>query len=432
MALSLAIGTLATIGIQVATSIINEKYNRENLAELKQLQEEAKRNRLINSLQRDYDKFQRACQLQIMIELKRQQAEIDNLNNGFLETIQRMAHTEALREHYPLNISPFVINHAVIPIFANDISHARKEMFCILTNSNNDKFNKEMLPCIDEHLCADISKYWNQNSMHTICYYTNTWKEDICFCNENITNLKPIIQTPTIAITPFFECKDSKHILCIKINMWGVNKEIQSHLDTMIAFDKMPEKYTEEDRKNIMTSLYPILLCGLAYCIDAYYWGMYYQPPILPILLANNQIIIDEEHKRTFAQSYCELYRATALGETPSQSLVAQSATNNLKEIAEINLFNFPERCVDCLDVILEMYQHIDDVDNIIKETTRNYYKSCTGEICLSLPLINAKLLSKEDCDVISKINAIAKKCKAVETSKTLTDIIRRKILEWY
>lgn len=422
------IGTMLTMGAQWASSNLTAKYSKENTAKIKNMQQSFKRESQERSSRRDYEKFRRSCAFQLEIEEISHKERLGNIDQDFMSAIERRAYSDAIsRRNYPLNISPYVIKKSVIPICGTQIYDSRKEVFCILTGSNDAAFNKEILPVLDDMLCELISQYWNQSSMHTMCYYPNTWNEKFTYTDECIANLKEILTTPTITVTPFFEEHEGRNELYLKIHMWGVGdgNGVASQIETDFFLDKLPKKYETKQINDIVQNILPHAVCAMAQNIDVYYWTNYYQPPIFPSLLPKLKIRLDNEDLQSISESYCELYKSLALGllSTDNQSLPL------VKEIAEVNLFNFPQRSLNFLRSVVDFSKgESDSSSELIQETALSIYEAKTDDSVKTLTEIDANRLLTDDFDTIIELIRIAKDCNASSQIKELTDIIRRKI----
>ena len=159
------LGTAVTMLVQVGVSYFNQKWNRENAERIRQIQREAKQANQENSLRRDYERFLRSCQFQIEMENESRKERLAGLNQEFLNSFKKMAHNATLASHYPLKISPYIIQKSVIPSVAEHLEDTREEILCILTNSNEQTFNTDVLPYIDEMLCRSIAQHWNKGSI---------------------------------------------------------------------------------------------------------------------------------------------------------------------------------------------------------------------------------------------------------------------------
>ena len=153
-------GTIITIGIQIATSVINQRYNNKNTEKLKQMQRDFRENNLKHALSRDWDRFRSLCNFQVNIETISHKERLDRIDQDFVDSLDRWAHADAISSHYPLRISPYIINKSVIPVNTKEIGKMRSDIFCILTGSNDKIFNQEVLPNIDNNLCDIISTYF--------------------------------------------------------------------------------------------------------------------------------------------------------------------------------------------------------------------------------------------------------------------------------
>ena len=424
-------GTLITMGLQIGASLYNQKYNQKNLSEIKRRQQEFRSQAQQNSLTRDYERFKRSCDFQRQIEEENHVERLKAIDQEFFNSFDKMAHDESLRKHYPLKISPFIIGKSVIPICGMQISHSRKELFCFLTNSNNPSFNAEVLPLLDDALCFAFSSSWNQRSLHTVCYYSDVWNENFLFCDENIDNLKSVIITPTIALTPFFERSKGQISLVFKINIWGIGNEITSEIKTPFVYEKLPKNYSEFDKNNIVSMVLPLVLCSLAQNIDVYYWANYYLPPMLPSLIEGGRIQVDEQIKASICDAYTNLFKTLALGRYEGDNLFGLNNYSILSDVAEINQCNFPYRNIGFLRSVISLSKAGIESTRLIQSTAVSFYKARTGNEVGTLSDIDVSCMDISDMDIISELAAIAKTSGNNLAFQELRDIISRKILFW-
>lgn len=427
--MSVIFGTLLTMGLQIAASIINTRATIENTAKIKQMQKEMKERNQARALQRDLDKFRRSCDFQLKMEEDSHKEKIKRLNTDFLNVIESLAHSKALRNHYPLKISPYIIGRSIIPICDTQINHSRQEIFCILTGSNHSVFNRDILPIMDDMLCDAISTYWNQRSMHTICYYSNIWDENITFCDENITNLQAILKTPTLSITPFFASHDGKYQLTLKLHLWGLGDDnsISTKIPLGIGFETLPSSYTKDAREDIINTFCSCALCAIAQNIDTYYWTNYYQAPIFPSILSKGMLRTNPDVYAECTQSYIQLYKTLVLGGYSEEIKKLLKDTNELKEVAEINQFNFPQRSINFLHSLTELTIDNPDVSkDLITATFLSIYEARTGLAIQSLSDVDVELLLQDDIDLLLELIKVSKACKV--HIEDMVDILKRYI----
>ena len=427
----MAIGTILTMGVQIGVSLINQHYNKKNLEEIKKIQQEAKNAAQKRSQERDYQKFQRSCEYQYQMEEEAHAERLKAIEQEFLTSFDKMAHNANLSSHYPLNISPYIISRSVIPINGIQLSHSRQEVFCILTNSNDKVFNKEVIPYIDSIMCDMIATYWNKGSLHTMCYFSNTWNEHISFCDEDIDNLKSTIATPTVAVTPYFEKDDDgKYTIVVKLNMWGIGSEVSCQLPTGVRFDVIPIKYTTQQIDELIKKLVPPMICATAQSIDVYYWESYHFPPILPALIAKNVIQADKDVRSSFKEAYLAFYNTLVLGKTDN-SLQNVSDYSLLKDIALINQCNFPDNNIKFLRDLSLLLESSDEVEPVIRNSFIHLYESRTGEKYDSISTVRVEFLQKYDIDLIKSMITIAKRRGTFLITKDLINVVKNKIQYW-
>ena len=423
-------GILLTAAIQIGASFFNQRFNKKNSSELRRLQQEFKKEVQERSLRRDYDKFRRCCEFQLQMEEESHEQRLIDIDNEFNDWFAKMAHADALASsHYPLNISPYIIKSAVIPFCYNEVGMRRKEVFCILTNSNDPVFNKSVIPHLDAMISDVICSAWNQKGTHTLCYYTDIWRQDALFSNDFVDNIKTILKTPTMAVTPFFEKREQQYALTIMVNMWEdtiVDKCVC--LETGISYDKMPTAYTKETANELLAKLLPIMMCGIGISTDVYYWSNYYLPPLLPSLLSKGLVKVTQDEYVELGKTYEELFTALALGTIPANCPCVIDKSR-MSDIAGINQFNFPERAVGFLEEASKISPSPQNAEKMIEGTLFSLYQAKTDMNFESKEEIDVTLLDKGDMDQITRLISIAKSSQNLQLKKDLTDIVRRKIL---
>ena len=419
------------MGVQIGVSLINQYYNKENLKEIKKMQQEAKSAAQKRSLERDYQKFQRSCEYQYKIEEESHAERLKAIEQEFLTSFDKMAHNANLSSHYPLNLSPYIISRSVIPVSGTELNHSRQEVFCVLTNSNDKIFNKEVVPYIDGVLCDLIASFWNKESMHTMCYYSNTWNDRHSFCDEDIDNLKSTIATPTITVTPYFEKnEDCEYSLIIKINMWGVGGEVSCQLPTELKFSSIPVKYSTQQIDDIIKKLIPPMICTTAQAIDVYYWESYHLSPLLPSLLSSDIIQLEGDNRRAFKDAYLALYNTLVLGRS-SEVTNELPDTSLIRDVALINQCNYPDNNIKFLNDLSLFIDSPEEAKPLIRDSFVHLYESSTGEKFESFSSVRVNLLQKYDIDLIRLMITIAKKSGNLLLSKELIGIIKNKIQYW-
>lgn len=424
------IGAIITMGVQIVASLANQ-YSKEKLEEIKKMQQQAKIAAQKRSLERDYQKFQRSCEYQYKIEEEAHTERLKAIEQELLTSFDRMAHNANLSSHYPLNISPYIISRCVIPISGTQLNHSRQEVFCILTCSNNKKFNDEVVPYIDKILCNLLASYWNRDSLHTVCYFPNTWNDCHSFCSEDIDNLKSIITTPTIAVTPYFERnEEGKYTIVVKLCMWGVGSKVSCQLSTGIKFDTIPVNYSTQQIDEIVSRLIPYMICTIAHTIDVYYWESYHLPPILPALISNNVIQLESEIRRSFKDAYLTFYNTLVLGEE-SDTTNTLPDTSLLKDVALINQCNYPDNNIKFLNDLSLLLDSPKEAESIIRNSFIYLYECSTGEKFESISSVRVDLLHKDDIDLIRSLIIIAKKTNNPNLCKDLVCVVKNRIQYW-
>lgn len=426
--------TIAVILAQIGVSFYNQGKNRETAESIKKEQRKAKENEIRNSQRRDMEKFLRSCELQERMELDAHQYKVKSIRQGFMNSFEKMIHKDNLDKHYRLNVSPYIIQRSVIPQTEAEIDNVRQELFCILTGSNDANFNTKVLPYIDESIGSVVSKFWNETSNHTICYYQNMWNiNSDTFSEEDIENLRVLIPTPTVAVTPLFSKCESGIKLTLQINVWGAgNGEAlrQFEIDPGINFEQLPNNYTKEERNSIVEFVTAYAVCAIGQIADVFYWTNFYQSPLLPSLLAKDFIEIPETAKKQYAEIYSQMYNQLVLGSL-SDDVCDFESLQLVEDIVEINQYNHPERNIAFLNNIFILPETKPFSSELITDSLLSFYRSRTGLNAHAIEDINAALIKNEDVVYLSQFIQQAKQCKTDKVTKQLIKILHDKIISW-
>lgn len=422
--------TLTFVGFQVAVSLYNQSQNRDLTARIKNEQRSAKLDEIKNNQRRDMERFLRLCKLQEEMENAAHVHRIEKIQQDFLQTFNKMAHKENLDCHYHLNVSPYVIQRSLIPLNASDLHNTRHELFCILTASNSETFNKNVLPYLDEAICDVISKHWNESSNHTLCYYQNLWdSESNLFSNEDVENIKSLINTPSVSVSPWFQNKGDRHNLILKISAWGVGNEdsLYCEIDTGISFDTLPNTYSFQEISKIVEQIVPYVVCSVGHIADVYYWVTSYLPPQLPYLIGNCHIKVSEKLRYEYTQVYSKFYTHLVIG-VPVKGMNFDST---LSDVAEINQYTFPERSLACLNSILALTAKSRFTSQMIKDSLLSFYHAKTDKNVATADKVDASLLNYEDISYVLTLIEYAKECNDKDLTRDITSIVKRRIITW-
>ena len=171
-------------------------------------------------------------------------------------------------------------------------------------------------------------------------------------------------------------------------------------------------------------------MCIAALNVDAYYWSSYHQPPILPKLIHNGVINLEKGEKDTYINAYIQLYETVVLGQTNSLAK-NDSYTTNIKDIAMINLCNFPEPNIDFLRDVVSITNDSKKCEQLIEETFVNLYESHTGLNFVTFTNVYVNMLQKEDFIIISSLLNLTQNNSNNNLYKNLLFLTRKKIESW-
>lgn len=426
--------TLIAVAAQIGVSIYNQHQNREITERIKREQREAKLAELQNNQRRDMERFQRSCQLQEQMESDTHRYKIETLKQDFINSFEKMIHKDNLETNYRLNISPYIIQRSVIPMTVENIEDTRQELFCVLTGSNDTNFNRDVLPYLDETICDILSKFWNESSNHTICYYQNVWDLSTGpVSNEDVENMKSLIPTPTVTLTPFFLNGESEHMLILKINVWRVGNmnKIAIDVETDIKFEKLPNKYTLDEINKIVDNVATYAVCSIGQISDVFYWTNFYQPPILPYLLGKNLLSVPEDIKHQYVTIYSNLYNQLAIGKNNVEKDEKSEALQVAQDVMEINMYNHPERSLGFLRNLLMISNNTSISEGAIRDSMLSFYRAKTDNSAKTLEDVDASIIINADVDYLSEYIKLAKQVNATNLVAELTNILKQKITSW-
>ena len=423
-----ATGLLITIAFQVGSALSNSKNKQELNQELTALRKKDKEERQKASQRREYERSQKANARQMELEEKAHQQRLEALETDFMNNFKKMAEGQALNAS-PLRISPYVIRNTVMPLFDGI---RKEEVFCILTNSNDDAFNRSIIPILDQLLFDAISDLWNKNSLHTICYYTNVWKSDIGFTVEQIDNMMALFMTPTVTITPYVTRSNNKNQISIIINIWSKVYQVNYTLETPVAFESSITQLHKEEIKKLAYSIFSHALCAMGYSIDLYYWNTYNQPPLLPRLISTGAIQCDDDTKSTLKDAYIEVFKTGVLGcqtKALTETKLEQDSVDKMRENASNTLYCSPDSGIGYLQSISSTISDKEVLSYLLSDTLLSIYKARFGEESVnSLADIDSNKLTDVDVDIVLELMQLAKNSNCDEVEQGFKNILRRVI----
>lgn len=426
------VGAFVTIAIQVGAAYLNYTTNKKTVAKIKSMQRENRKADLEHGYKRNYEKFRASCALQYEMEVDGHQQRMNDINNDFINTFELTAHAYAM-SNYPLMISPYFISKSVIAKCGTELDNFRQELLCILTNSNNVNFNALIYPEIDMRLNEVISEYWNHKSLHTVCYYPEVWNTNHLYCDEQILNLQANIKTPTITVTPYFINDQNQTRIAIKVNFWNRadqegtdNSRLSYTVPTGIEISKTINQYTVDELNHLTTELFNYIICILGVQADLHYWATSYQAPLLPSLITKGMIECGDSIKTACINSYVQIYKQLLLGNSDTDN----EDMDVVKDLVEITLYNFPERCIDFLRAITLLTDDGTISSTLLSETLLSIFRARTDCTIDQTSEINTKYLEIDDIGIISELIKIAKNCRRYDIVSDFTDVIRKRILQ--
>lgn len=368
-------GLTFTVLAQIATSLYNQRENRQVTLEIRDFQRKTKEKDLEHSLRRDYEKFLRSCEMQIEMEEIDHRERLRVISEDLNDFIAICARAQTLK-HYKLNISPYIIRNKTLPTVNQD-NESDRNVFCLLTNSN-DEYLSAVLPEIDCVVGLFLSANWGFFNSRHISYYDNTWDRNQPFAEEDITNLKTLFKSiPFISFTPLVSKQNSKCEIVLQTHFWGLNSIDIAIRTSILSYEKESLKIlTDSDRNNIITEISRSIVSQIGLLTDLYYWQYFHEAPVFPEIVLKNTSYFGENIINEINSRYKELYSIVSRG-LPSNETTNHSQNAELlllTEVAEMNNINFPERRLSFLNAIKSFYS-AEDLSSFSKQA---FYEFCT------------------------------------------------------
>lgn len=429
--------TLSTACIvlgQIAVSCINQYFNREATEKIKAEQRKAKMDEMLNNHRRDIERFERSCAFQEKLEAQNHIEKMRRLRQDFLNSFDKMLHNENLTNSYRLNVSPYIISRSVMPMSVEELENLRQEVFCVLTSSNDESFNKHVLPYLDDAICDILSQFWNSGSDHMVSYYQNMWNsKSPLFSHEDIANLRILISIPTVAITPFIIKTENGHSLTLKLKVWGMGQQEIDNIEvkTSITFETLPHSFTSPEIKQLVNDCLGQLICLLGQIIDVYYWTNYNLPPLFTSILKDGLSIVSSAQKEMCKYDYIQLYNTLALGSGMVENENSEKGTV-VKDVSEINWYNHPKRNVAFLRNILEIIEDSSISAEAITKSMLSLYKAKTDALASTISEIDGRKLCIDDFETIKELLHLSKQKGLNSLTNELSNVVMSKIVSWH
>lgn len=427
------VGAFFTIAIQVGAAYLNYSTNKKTVAKIKSMQRENRKADLEHGHKRNEKKFRTSCEFQYQMEVTGHQQRMNDINDDFINAFDLTAHSYAM-SNYPLLISPYFISKSVIAKCGTEVDNFREELLAILTSSNDKDFNELILPELDLKLNDVISEHWNHKSLHTVCYYPEIWNLNHLYSDEHIQNLQANIKTPTIAVTPYFVKDKDQTRIEIKVNFWTKEDQegngcsrFSSSVPTGIEIVKPIIQYSVGELNQLTTELFNYIICMLGVQADLHYWATSYQTPMLPYLIVKNKIDCGVSIKSVCSKSYVNSYQTLVLGHADSND----NEMELVRDLAEINLYNHPERSVQFLNSIIELTQDQDDTRDLIFDTIYSVYNIRTGYSIENINELNVKYLEIDDIKLLNYLSTMLIKYNFISEARYLSEIIKARIMAY-
>lgn len=338
----MAIVFLTTLAAQVGSACFNHYRNHKHAQKMAKIQREFEEKSVRDGINNARAEFAEMCALQREMERDMHQDRLQLIHKHHEDGLWSEAYRDAL-EKWPLLSPPYVIANA--PLTLGHIDQTPIPLNCILTTSNDLKFNNAVFYKIEEELALFCSKYWNASTKKSIRFFQEMWRNNATDIGSRHRDIYALLQgVPTLVISPFFR----DEILLFKVYWWGLStNNAEDHVEQYTEFNPeltvvFPDKvqYTQEMIDAIISECTPKLQAFISYFADLYYWNFYRMAPTLPTLIANKHIEVEN------ANVYLEAY--VSFGLKYSQPKIGHNIDMN-RMTSVVDLLNFATSVISLL-----------------------------------------------------------------------------------
>lgn len=300
--------------------------NQNSLATLnKQYQEGLERNRQDFQIEMHY----KNVDLQKQIVKLNHECRIDEQQVNFQNLIKQIE-WQFFLQNWPLTVAPTVIRDEA---YISKIGDSKVvALRIILAKSQDEYFNKFVLPSVEHNLQNFVNKNYPQMGSHPIVYYSSGWKTNSSSGGAAYSNLRYALNgLPTLIITPTV-INEKIHI---DVAIWGLGSQT-SYQDTLFTLpfkrvvidnNKVDNVYCEALAESIRLHFNYIT----GWIADSYYLIEYNLMPLLPTIVSQDSCHEKyQELKSFFSSRYVELYE-TILGHENNNLPIDNSDIRKMK-----------------------------------------------------------------------------------------------------
>lgn len=301
---------LVTIGLSIGLQQLNVWLNNKQREKLEQAQREARAAAQKHEFERARAKQEEAHRIALEMEREahiERRKDIEKDYDTFFKSLAKDFQLKA----WPLNVVPFIMKGESFGTHIH--GHDAAAVNCLLTPSDDCNFNKKIYPRLDLQIERAMNSHWGSNTDHTVVYYGGSWKKktpngNLQFEKADLDRLHAgLHQVPFLTITPHVS-QDGK--LDFQVWAWGMGAESRETItppDDLLA-KPLTKLATAADTEQAIASLSAYLVALIGYLTDIYYWRMYGSVPLLPRLIAKQQIAL--ESTEVLSEDYKELIDA--------------------------------------------------------------------------------------------------------------------------
>ncbi len=315
---AITIITCVTIATQIGASAFNHMRNKKMQKRIQLMMQD-----LEKKSQKENVAFSRNEMIRLFIASQELEEEMLKSRLYFasknIDTELELSAYASSLENWPLQVPPYVMKDS--SFLLNNMfqtNQARMAMHCIIAPSMDTKFDRKVLPNIEDRVASFVKKRLSNGTNHPVIFYQNAWKNDMVDASALVKDLYTHTSgLPVLIISPRFNNEGKLYLL---FSFWGLgcNEDGQSSeffnsrfIPNGISrsFEAM-HAYTQKEVDDITDEITPAIESFIVFIADNFFWTYDKVAPIMPTLIANGNISIPEEMIQEYEDGYKNAYDA--------------------------------------------------------------------------------------------------------------------------
>lgn len=297
---------LITMGIGLVTGSASQWFGAYNSRKALERRHEYEKKVLENGHKQALEEYKKICEAQIDILKKEFEFRKHLLTAEYENEIQESAYLSSLGK-WALRVTPSVLRGDLLMqgmIGSDDVPmNDVQPLLVLIAPSDDENFNKQILPKLNDNLDTYFNTYFNLSSSHPVLFGKDMWNSHIYVDSATIKGIADKIpNVPTLVLTPYIH--ESK--LMFEMAHWCLagkkenGEPIQSLQNNIIDFGvdfafERGHNYSNDEVKMIVGQLTESLQMSISVLDDKYMWYRYLRAPqMLEVIRSCGMVVSDE------------------------------------------------------------------------------------------------------------------------------------------